>query len=181
MQIDLSELSSVRGMKKTVSTTIEKEEIRFNGSVYAFYGPSSVSLELEHSKDGIVMVTGTASFQLSIPCDRCLEPVHVPFSLKLEQTINTSASEEERIQALDAQPFIQGHLLDTDLLVCDELVVNMPVKVLCRPDCKGICPKCGCSRNIRDCGCDLFEPDPRMSAIRDLFQSSFDSSGKGKK
>ena len=48
----------------------------------------------------------------------------------------------------------------------------MPVKVLCRPDCKEICKKCGHNLNDGDCGCDTFVPDPRMAAIKDIFNAN---------
>jgi len=46
------------------------------------------------------------------------------------------------------------------------------VKILCREDCKGVCPVCGQNRNERDCGCDTFVPDPRMAAINTIFHGN---------
>ena len=48
-------------------------------------------------------------------------------------------SEEERVEDLDEQPYLSGYNLDVDQLVCDELILNLPMKVLCSEDCKGIC------------------------------------------
>ena len=62
-----------------------------------------------------------------------------------------------------------GSNLDVDRLIYDEILVNWPMKVLCREDCKGICRKCGTNLNYKPCSCDRTEPDPRMAAIQDVF------------
>ena len=60
---------------------------------------------------------------------------------------------------------------DRDKLVNGELIVNLPMKVLCSPDCKGICKRCGKNLNEGPCACDDRSPDPRMAAIRDIFNN----------
>ena len=59
--------------------------------------------------------------------------------------------------------------LDVDQLVHNEILTDWPIQVLCREDCKGICPSCGANRNQTSCGCDTAVPDPRMAAISDIF------------
>ena len=67
---------------------------------------------------------------------------------------------------------MEGYSIDTELLLHDEITVNWPVKILCREDCKGLCPVCGHDLNEGDCGCDTFVPDPRMAAIFDKLEST---------
>ena len=50
-----------------------------------------------------------------------------------------------------------------------QLLVNLPMKVLCSEDCKGICNRCGANLNIEQCQCEDSELDPRMASIRDIF------------
>ena len=71
---------------------------------------------------------------------------------------------------LDEQPYLQGYNLDVDQLVRDELLLNLPMKVLCDEDCKGICNRCGANLNYETCDCDRSVPDPRMSVIQDIFK-----------
>ena len=70
---------------------------------------------------------------------------------------------------MDEQPFLNGYNLDVDQLVCNELLLSLPMKVLCREDCKGICNRCGANLNIETCDCDTRALDPRMSVIQDIF------------
>ena len=58
--------------------------------------------------------------------------------------------------------------LDIDELVYAETVSNLPMKHLCREDCKGICQKCGKNLNEGECGCPSKEIDPRLAALAEL-------------
>ena len=64
---------------------------------------------------------------------------------------------------------LEEHELDVDRLIYDEILVNWPTKVLCKDDCKGICPVCGQNLNQQDCGCDRQVIDPRMAKFQDIF------------
>jgi len=78
---------------------------------------------------------------------------------------DADASEEE----MDEADYMKGFQLDIDKMVYDEILVNWPMKVLCREDCKGICKKCGTNLNVKTCDCEKSELDPRMAAIQDIF------------
>ena len=79
-------------------------------------------------------------------------------------------SEEERARELNEQFYVSGYNLDVDRLVGNELTLNLPMKVLCREDCKGICNRCGTNLNYGTCDCDTRSLDPRMSVIQDIFK-----------
>jgi uncharacterized protein len=81
-------------------------------------------------------------------------------------------SEEDRVNELDENDYIIGYDLDVDKLIYGEILVNWPMKILCKNDCKGICNRCGANLNLGECGCDRAELDPRMAVIRDIFNNS---------
>ncbi|MBI3635882.1 MAG: DUF177 domain-containing protein, partial [Candidatus Rokubacteria bacterium] len=58
--------------------------------------------------------------------------------------------------------------LDVSRLVETETSLALPMKPLCRPDCRGLCPLCGGNRNVVSCTCETRPPDPRLAALRDL-------------
>ena len=62
--------------------------------------------------------------------------------------------------------------LDTEAFIYNEMIMSLPMKVLCKETCKGLCPVCGKNRNMGDCGCDTFVPDPRLAAIKDIFNAN---------
>ena len=65
-------------------------------------------------------------------------------------------------------PYLSGDLLDTDRWGQDTLVLAMPLKVLCREDCAGLCPQCGTDLNVEACACAAREPDERWAKLQDL-------------
>jgi len=126
-------------------------------------------LHLENQEKKFLAVSGETDVVIAIPCDRCLEEVSVPLHLVIDKRF--SLQEETADEEADAEDmdYMRESALDVDRLIYDEILVNWPMKVLCRDDCKGICRKCGTNLNHGTCSCDQTEPDPRMAAIRDVF------------
>ncbi len=184
MQINLSELFEFEGKVMQYEVPIEMNEFVDASGNYPLTEKKPVTLTITHSKNRNLNVCGNLDLHMTIPCDRCLEPVDNHLQITFERDVDANATEEERIEALDEQPYMNGYNLDVDLLIYGELVVNMPMKVLCRKDCKGICNRCGANLNYETCACDVTELDPRMSVIRDIFNQSatktLSSSGSSK-
>ena len=128
----------------------------------------SCSISVECIEESRYRLEIKAEASLTIPCSRCLRPVTCPIEIIDEREIlldeGSNATEE-------GEPlyFVSGGELDVYAFLKDELIPEMPAKVLCKEDCKGLCPVCGADLNNIQCGCDSFIPDPRMAAIRDLF------------
>ena len=85
--------------------------------------------------------------------------------------VDMKLSDEERTEALDESVCLHGYNLNVDELVCGEALLVWPMKVLCREDCKGLCPVCGQNLNLKTCDCDRTDLDPRMAKIRDIFKN----------
>ncbi len=117
-------------------------------------------------------VEGNCRLRFAAACDRCLTEVPVTLDLVFDRTVVSPGTVAEDDEAEDSRSFMEGCQFDTEAFVYDEIIVNWPVKILCREDCKGVCPVCGQNLNERECGCDTFVPDPRMAAIKDIFNAS---------
>ena len=89
--------------------------------------------------------------------------------ISFQKEIDFNLSEEERAEGLDETNYIIGYNLDVDTLIYDEILMDFPMRLLCHDDCKGLCKNCGTNLNVETCDCDNFNYDPRMSAIRDIF------------
>lgn len=170
MQINLSELLTVPGKSMTYTQPVEMEQFHGPAADYPVTEKQPAELTITHTEKKKLRLEGKAHLTLLMPCDRCLEPVPVPFSLPLSEELDLETGDEEGAEEQEEHPYIQEYLLDVDQLITNELMVNLPMKVLCREDCKGICPRCGQNLNHGDCGCDRVAPDPRMVAIQDIFQ-----------
>ena len=114
---------------------------------------------------------GNVKLTFRTNCDRCLTEVPTILDLTFERIVTSPevAAEDEDADDLS---FMEGYQLDVETFVYNEIIGNWPAKVLCKEDCKGLCPVCGQNRNVRDCGCDTFVPDPRMAVIQDIFNAN---------
>lgn len=107
-----------------------------------------------------IYVCGSLTVFVEGSCDRCLEKVAESFVLNFDQTFYKDIAEEGCYPYFDSK-------LDITKAVQDEIVLSMPTLLLCRPDCKGLCPKCGANRNYFDCGCGLAKENA-FSALKNL-------------
>ena len=170
MLINLTELFTREGKTNDYAVELDSREFQIPQGICPVSDSKPVTFYIENVGDRTLVLSGEAEFTLMIPCDRCLEPVEVPFQLSIERTLDMNLTDEERIANLDEQPYLQGYNLDVDQLVRDELLLNLPMKVLCDEDCKGICNRCGANLNHETCDCDRSSLDPRMSVIQDIFK-----------
>ena len=170
MLINLTELFTREGKTNDYAVELDCRKFQIPQGICPVSDSKPVTFYIENVGDRTLVLSGEAEFTLMIPCDRCLEPVEVPFQLSIERTLDMNLTDEERIANLDEQPYLQGYNLDVDQLVRDELLLNLPMKVLCDEDCKGICNRCGANLNHETCDCDRSSLDPRMSVIQDIFK-----------
>ncbi len=107
-------------------------------------------------------------------CARCLEPVSGDFAVQLERTVAAEGTltEEQLAENVDEFAVIERGKLDLDLTVREEILLSFPMRILCREDCPGLCPKCGHPRRLGDCGCPTTEPDPRLAVLKKLFDGN---------
>jgi uncharacterized protein len=130
-----------------------------------------VSLSLENTGKGKARLEGSSCPEFVLSCDRCLSPVRVSIPLSFSRDMLAPELLEDE-DSRSEQQFMDGCKLDLAALVGEELRLSWPGKVLCREDCKGLCPKCGQNLNEKNCGCDDFVPDIRFAGLMDLFNDS---------
>lgn len=171
MLMNLTDVFTSDGKVKKVTVPYEHDSFPYMGSDYNVKDKSEIALTLSNIGMGSVLIEGELQLTLEIPCDRCLQSVNVPLYVTFAHQV-AAPDKEETPSEEEEQCFMSGYELDIDALANNEILINMPVKVLCKEECKGICPVCGINLNEGECGCDTFVPDPRMAAIKDIFNAS---------
>ena len=141
---------------------LDLHELDFNGT-RPLKTPVRVSANAVN-RAGVVNLAVTAKFGYTAPCDRCGEETITPFCYGFNHTLVQSLAGENEGDYIETPDFT----LDLDELVTTDILLELPLKHLCREDCKGLCPKCGKNLNSGSCGCDLKEIDPRFEALKDL-------------
>ena len=172
MLIHLNEVLSCE--EKTVAKNVDLEMNSFDSGLgsFPFLEKEPVALTITNLGEDKLKITGSVRLTAAIPCDRCLEEVSTPLELVISKEVDMKQTAEGRIKDLDETDFVIGYNLDVDKLVYSEILVNWPMKTLCREDCKGICRKCGTNLNHSSCSCDTVELDPRMAVIAEIFKNS---------
>ncbi len=105
--------------------------------------------------------------KLTLTCDRCAETfeAEIPFQIQERFKKEDNTGEEETNPDIT---ILEGTTIHLEELVYDALVLSMPTKVLCKEDCKGICPICGQNLNQNACDCDDRPTDPRFDILDKL-------------
>ncbi|MBD5444941.1 MAG: DUF177 domain-containing protein [Lachnospiraceae bacterium] len=159
---------------KVISVQIETDmtEVVIGSEAFKIVGKSPVSFTITNIGKNRAAINGQVEFVFLLDCDRCLKPVEEKMALDFFREVSVSDMEEDMSEENDDQDFMEGYQLNVNDLLNNEIMINWPMKVLCKPDCKGICPKCGKDLNTGDCECDTFVPDPRMAVIKDIFNAN---------
>lgn len=116
------------------------------------------------SKTGIVTLSIRCEVDFSELCDRCGVEFNRPYSVEINRVLVTMLHGEDN----DSLLAVEDMQLDLSELIRTEMILNLPMKHLCKPDCKGICYQCGSNLNEGDCGCDRRKVDPRLEALKAL-------------
>jgi len=170
MLINLTDYFEVKEKQKDISVPIEFDICNVDGIEYPVVSKEEIQFHFEHLGDGKLLISGTTRVKLEGPCDRCLTPVEIDVPVEFHYSVVKPDGFHEIDE--DEQFFMDGYEMDTEILINNELIMSLPMKVLCKETCKGLCPVCGKNRNEGDCGCDTFVPDPRMAAIKDIFNAN---------
>jgi uncharacterized protein len=133
-------------------------------------------VEEHHGKRNVIQdirLNGELATRLELLCARCLEPVAQDVTRKFDllyRPLGTDAGNEElSVTVAEAEVgYYQGDGLLLEDAIREQVLLAVPLKVVCREDCKGLCPTCGKNRNTEPCSCAPPLGDPRWSALKDL-------------
>ena len=165
LHINVSQLlkepsGSVRTYDVAESVTLDDRPHEVRGSVKLF-----------RTSDGL-WVTASLESSLQCTCSLCLEEFAQPLELVIdEETLSAVALEEDAGERLR----IDDDILDLTDAVRQYLEIAPPMKPLCGPGCKGICPGCGANLNDGTCACEAVPRDPRWGALLAMAASGADT------
>jgi uncharacterized protein len=133
--------------------------------------PLKVHLHLTRINDGL-LASGEVETALDTPCSRCTEPaeqaLRFHFDEQFRPTIDIATGQplkDDEDVADVVYTVDSNHQMDLDELIREGVVLEAPMHPLCRPDCQGLCPRCGANLNQGACGCDPDAPSGPLAAI----------------
>lgn len=146
MVVDIRQVFNTTGLSKEFNYFIpcsmfpENDSFKINGNVLVsgcFYNRADV-VHMDYS----------VKFTLNIVCDRCLKEMKRDYSFDFKRVVVKTINSEN-----DEYIIAENDKVDVDKIAISDLILSVPTKLLCREDCLGLCPVCGCDRNESECNC----------------------------
>ena len=145
MLLELKNLFLEDGGKKDLHYEMDLSQVVFSG-VRPFITPVSVTAQAEN-RAGAIHLKADVAFDFRCPCDRCAAETQRAYRFSFQHVLVNALNDEEN---------------DTFILL------ELPTKFLCKPDCKGLCHQCGKNLNEGKCGCSARQVDPRLEILKKL-------------
>ena len=165
MLLGLSKIIDCPGASVSFSTSVDLSDLQY-GESFPVSEPVLASGTVRNTA-GVLVMTGNITTTIHGVCDRCAEDfdqdVEIPIDVVLVTELENEENEDEGIFPLESDS------ADLEDIVRTVFVLNMDSKMLCKPECKGICFRCGKNLNEGPCNCQK-ELDPRFAALKQLLE-----------
>ncbi|ADH61051.1 protein of unknown function DUF177 [Thermoanaerobacter mathranii subsp. mathranii str. A3] len=161
MKVDLLKIKGQLGRSINIDYVEDVESIGFKGEEYKIIIPLHVKGTITAQKEGFFAeldITGS----INAVCDRCLKEFIYNLDLKLREYV------EDLVDGKVDDSFYENFDLTT--FVVQFVILSLPMKFLCKEDCKGLCPVCGANLNHQSCSCKREDIDPRLTVLSKLLQ-----------
>ena len=166
------ELENLEGGKGNFAHVYQPEDLNPVDERVSLTAPANVTGTVRLAGNEL-FVNGHVDTRAQAECDRCLKPVELPVSadFALEYITGSAYESSETAELTESEMSVSvfdGDAIDVDEIVKEQILLAVPTRMLCREDCKGICPECGIDRNTGDCNCVTDDVDPRWAALKNL-------------
>lgn len=133
---------------------------------YRSYYPDPLKIHAVVDKFGSdIRFTIQLTTEAEYRCDRCLSAYRTPFEARMTQIVQIGEGKLKDEEDIALYP-VGATEIDIDPFLMEMIILNHPVKMLCRDDCKGICPGCGADLNHEPCRCGTEKVDPRWEELK---------------
>lgn len=165
MKISVKEIFEIVGLSEDFAGELDLSWITRQGE-QLFTDALAVSGQVAN-RAGIVTLRYQISGIIPFRCDRCLMQSELKLDRQFEHIVVQSLEDETLDDAFLTAP---DGLLALDEIASADIQLSLPQVMLCKQDCKGLCPICGADLNSTDCGCEPDDGDPRMAVLKSLLK-----------
>ena len=156
-------------------SSVDPEDLRILGDV-RFDG-------VLQKKDQRFRLKGRVQATLELTCGRCAETFQLPIDSEVDltyvpqpsaqaATVHGKGTDEIELSDEDlTTAYYRDHVLDFAEMLREQFYLALPMRPLCREDCKGLCPHCGMNLNTGTCNCEVRWQDPRLAGLQSLLKS----------
>ena len=165
MLLGLSQIIDRPGASVSFSVSVDLSDLCY-GVSYPVSEPVLAEGNVRNTA-GVLVMQGSIATTIHGICDRCASEFHRKVEFPIDVVLVTELASEENE---DEWVFpLEGDSADLDDIVRTVFVLNLDSKLLCKEDCKGLCPQCGKNLNDGPCNCRK-ELDPRFAALKQLLE-----------
>jgi uncharacterized protein len=169
-------LAKIRDAHERFEQVYRPEQLAVSDDAFRVAAPVHLAFDIHKDKDQFRLV-GSVNTTLELPCSRCLEPFMWPvdssFDLRYQPHARNTGEGEREIEEDDlTTAFYENDTIDLGQMMREQFFLALPMKPLCRDECKGLCPACGINWNKGACNCSNQWEDPRLGALKALRRDS---------
>jgi len=165
MKVQISDIISGKDRSKKIDYTFEIPQFDFEGDIIKPIGSCEVVGVISADSDILIFIAKIKA-NLEMICSRCLDTFIYPIDIDIEERFTTNRSTED-----DEAIVVMDDVLDINEIVETSIISTLPIKRVCKDDCKGLCQECGCNLNYNTCSCNKEDVDIRFEALRGLFDN----------
>ena len=137
------------------------------------FGLRKVDVNFQITKTSTtVFIKGSISVLFNICCSRCLEDAELSGDGDFAYTLVPAKPETREDLELQAEEleisYYSGDFIDLKEIVCEQIILQIPIKPLCSETCRGLCPHCGVNMNIASCHCQSKVVDDRLAVLKNI-------------
>ncbi|WP_270563704.1 YceD family protein [Clostridium beijerinckii] len=165
MKVQISDIISGKDRSKKIDYIFDAPQFDFEGDIIKPIKPFEVVGKIASDGD-ILILNAKIKTDLEMICSRCLDTFIYPIDIDIEErfTTNRDSGDDEAIVVMD-------DVLDITEIVESSIISTLPIKRVCKNDCKGLCQECGCNLNHNSCSCQKEDVDIRFEALKGLFDN----------
>ena len=165
IKIDVSDLLKKKSAQKAMDFTVELEGFDFGDEYIKITDPVKFKGDLD-SIGELLELKGQITGTIELTCSRCL--VKFPQQLDIE-VFEKISNDTETVDKDGEVVFIDSDTLDITEIVLNNIILSLPIKRLCKEDCRGLCQQCGTDLNSSSCNCESSDVDPRLAKLKGFF------------
>jgi uncharacterized protein len=166
MIIDVGDLISKKAYKKKVHLVSDIENFYDDGENIEFLKPVTLDGEL-FIAENVICLEGKVTTELRLSCSRCLTSFNYDIDFQIHENFSNNNENKD-----DEIIFIDSDIIDITEIIKNNIIISLPIKKLCKDNCKGLCQVCGTNLNISSCNCMDDTVDPRLAKLKDLFSAN---------
>ncbi|AKL95517.1 hypothetical protein CACET_c20700 [Clostridium aceticum] len=171
LKFDLNTIKRGEHEEVHLDFTVDLDNINYYGDVLKVISPIHV-LGKVYSVGKKIFLSCNLETELQVHCGRCLKP----FTYLLKTNIDVELVGQEKFKEeedLDDTIVYNDNVIDFNEVIKEQIIMNLPMKVVCSENCKGLCKTCGEDLNIEQCQCNQENEDdidPRLAKLKELLQ-----------